>query len=160
MDCAATETALVDYHFAVGAPAQREAVHAHLCGCPACARRYLELKYAIDSGADLQARPSTAARLRLRAEVASLFPPARAARVRAFLTRPVPRYQVAAAMLCLLLLGGAGVIASWRAQTSGAVPILAQKHEAVPLREARRPRHPGFEAVDSARPMAVSLTYY
>ncbi len=162
MDCAATESAFIDYHFAVVSAELRDGVHAHLQGCAECARRYLELKYAIDSGAALAVRPSGPARARLRAEIAAMFPPTRLQRARKWLVRPVPRYQVAATMVCLLALGSVGLwaSASWRAQPSGSGPVLAQKQDELGPEPPSRRRHHSFEAVDSARPMAVSLTYY
>jgi anti-sigma factor RsiW len=163
VDCAATESALMDYHFSVASQEQRDGVHAHLRDCPECARRYLELKYAIDSGAAMSVRPSARTRARLRAEVATMFPPTRLKRVRLWMARPMPRYQVAATMVCMLLLVFAGVFAGWRGQPGSSGPVLAQKQDPTELREPepvrRGPRH-SFEAVDSARPMAVSLTYY
>ena len=82
MDCAETETLLIDYHFALGPGAQLEAVHAHLRRCIRCAQSYLDLKHAVDSGAALEAAPSPARRARLRAEVGAMFQPNRLARAR------------------------------------------------------------------------------
>jgi hypothetical protein len=157
MDCAETETLLIDYHFALGPGAQLEAVHAHLRRCIRCAQSYLDLKHAVDSGAALEAAPSPARRARLRAEVGAMFQPSRLARARQWLTRPVPRYQAAAA---------AALVGVLQLTAAGAVLGLRDRSEPVLAREAGSRgrgdpvlRHT-FESVDSARPMAVSLTYY
>jgi hypothetical protein len=150
---------LIDYHFAAVSDEQRDGVYAHLRDCADCARSYLDLKYAIDSGAALSLRPKAETRARLRTEVAALFPPTRLQRARRWLARPVPRYQVAATMMCMLVLLCAGLLASWRGQPSSSGPVLAQD-PSEPHPYVIRARHHSFDAVDSARPMAVSLTYY
>lgn len=161
MDCAATEAALPDYHFAQLAPPQLDELHRHLMGCRDCMQRYLELKYAMDSGAALGVRPSVGARLRLRAEVRRMFPAPPWQRARQWLVRPVPRYQAAAALAAaVLILVGGGAVLGPRLQSG---PVLADRRDAPELHYVGRSGsglRRGYEAVDTARPMAVSLTYY
>jgi hypothetical protein len=135
-------------------------VYTHLVACHNCSRRYLELKRAIDSGAALGARPSEVTRARLRALVRAEFRPTLIQRTRQWLGRPVPRYQVAMAASLLLLIS-AGAVVGLRGQGAAEAPLLAQQ----PATREHRPRiaqalHHDYEQVDTARPMAVSLTYY
>ena len=160
MDCAATEEALTDYHFAQLAPRQLDKMHEHLHRCGSCARRYLELKYAVDSGAALGQRPSAGARARLRAQVRELFPRTAWQRAHAWMVRPVPRYKAAAVVAAALFLVTAGVVLGPR-PPGGAVAANCQDAPEFHLVGRSKPRqHRGFESVDTARPMAVSLTYY
>lgn len=162
MDCAATEAALTDYHFAQLAPPQLDDMHQHLRGCPSCALRYLELKYAVDSGAAMGVRLSAGARARLRAQVRELFPQTSWQRAQRWMARPVPRYKAAAAMVvaAALLVIAAGAVLGPRGQT-GAVAANCQDTPGFQLVGRTKSRlHRGFESVDTARPMAVSLTYY
>lgn len=157
MHCAEIESSLIDYHFALGPSAQLDAVHAHLRRCSDCAQKYLDLKHAVDSGAALDVAPSPQRRARLRAEVGAMFQPSRLQRARQWLARPVPRYQAAAAaaMVGVILLTAAGAVVGLRERGE---PVLARESGS---RGRGEPvlRHT-FESVDSARPMAVSLTYY
>lgn len=160
MDCAETESMLVDYHFALGDSARLEAVHAHLRRCPDCTQKYLDLKHAVDSGAALGARPGPERRARLRAEVRAMFQPSRLQRAHQWLLRPVPRYQAAAAvaMASLLFLTAAGAMLGLRERASE--PVLARELTSRPSGRGERVLRHAFEPVDTARPMAVSLTYY
>ena len=163
MRCAATESMLIDYYFALATAEQRQVVHAHLRDCRSCMHLYLDLKQAVDGGAELGVRPSAKARARLRAEVAAMFQPTRIQRTRQWLGRPVPRYQVAAAMASGLFLVLIVAVLGLRGQVGTGGPVLAHRQDGVELGPRARPnralRH-GYEAVDTARPMAVSLTYY
>ena len=162
MDCAATEEALSDYHFAQLSPPQLAQMHQHLLGCRDCAQRYLEFKYAVDSGAAMGVRPSARLRSRLRAQVREMFPSPPWQRARQWLARPMPRYQAAAAALVasVLFLAAGGAVLGPRLQSG---PVLADRQDSPELRYIGRRdlklRH-GYESVDTARPMAVSLTYY
>lgn len=162
MDCAAIEAALSDYHFATLSPPQLEQMHQHLIGCSDCTQRYLEFKYAVDSGAAMGVRPSARLRSRLRTQVREMFPAPPSLRARQWLARPVPRYQAAAAALfaSLLFLAAGSAVLGPRLQTG---PVLADRQDAPPLRYIGRhglKLRRGYESVDTARPMAVSLTYY
>lgn len=161
MDCAATEAALSDYHFAQLSPPQLEQMHQHLLGCSDCAKRYLEFKYAVDSGAAMGVRPSARLRSRLRAQVREMFPAPPWQRARQWLARPMPRYQAAAALVAsVLFLAAGGAVLGPRLQNG---PVLADRQDAPELRYIGRrgPKlHRSYESVDTARPMAVSLTYY
>lgn len=162
MNCADIESTLIDYHFAIGTAEQLAVVHAHLRDCQDCARRYLDLKQAIDGGAALGVRPSALVRARLRATVRAEFRPTLGQRTRQWLGRPVPRYQVAVAASLLLLLA-AGAVLGRRGQAGTGDPVLARQQDRIESRALGRVdqalRH-DYEQVDSARPMAVSLTYY
>ena len=113
-ECCEIDELLVEYHFAAGLPTRRDRVHDHLIGCSACARRYFNLKQSIEQSAELGLRPSDKARTRLRAAVGALAegrsatagrPPSvvKLVALRRFFRAPVPRYQVAAAVLLVLL---------------------------------------------------------
>ncbi|MFO0578323.1 MAG: hypothetical protein U1A78_30325 [Polyangia bacterium] len=113
-ECCEIDELLVEYHFAAGLPTRRDRVHDHLIGCSACARRYFNLKQSIEQSAELGLRPSVKARTRLRAAVGALAagrsstggrPPSaiKLVALRRFFRTPVPRYQVAAAVLLVLL---------------------------------------------------------
>ena len=67
MDCDVIERDLVAYHFGVIEGEARRAVEEHLVGCPGCLRDFLTLKREIETE---DARPSRAAKERLRSAVA------------------------------------------------------------------------------------------
>lgn len=69
MDCPLIRGELVAYHFGSVDEATRDAVEAHLLGCPGCLRAFLALKREIET-AGASPRPSPAARERLRQAVA------------------------------------------------------------------------------------------
>ncbi len=73
-DCEAIQPQLVGFHFGVVTLAERASIEAHLMTCGACLRELLEVKRAIETGAD-SAPPSDALRLRIRASVARVFEP-------------------------------------------------------------------------------------
>lgn len=114
-ECCEIDELLVEYHFAAGLPTRRDRVHDHLIGCSACARRYFNLKQSIEQSAQLGLRPSEKARTRLRAAVSAMAAEGRSSTggrppsalklvaLRRFFRAPVPRYQVAAAVLLVLL---------------------------------------------------------
>ncbi len=70
MNCESIEPELVSYHFGLLEGDAREAVEKHLTVCPACVRAFVGLKRAIEVGEAEAARPSNAARARLRRAVA------------------------------------------------------------------------------------------
>lgn len=185
MECSEIDELLVEYHFAASPPARRDHVHAHLLECSPCARRYLNLKQTIEQSADLGLRPSERARTRLRAAVSLLAEESRPRRtssstaklaaLRRFFRTPVPRYQVAAAVLLVLL----GAFATrWRgpvdeprpeARLDGARPFPMVVNRELPAEAPELRSQPvqllvlpsGQRAViDSARTQAVSLTFY
>jgi anti-sigma factor RsiW len=138
MDCPLIRTELVAYHFGAADEEVRDAVDAHLVGCPECLRAYLRLKRHLEIGSS--ARPSAHVRERLRRDVEVAFRPTVRQRARRLLERPIPLYQglaVAAVALVLALV----------------LPRLA-RHDASVVSADPGPR------VDSARPAAVSLTLY
>ncbi len=67
MDCRVIEADLVGFHFGILDGESRARVDAHLAGCGACVKAFLATKRAIES--EGEARPSDAARARLRAAV-------------------------------------------------------------------------------------------
>jgi len=161
MRCATTESLLIDYHFALGEKEQLAELHAHLRDCRDCAPKYLDLKYAIDSGAALGVRPAAKTRARLRAEVGAMFRPALPRRIGQWLGRPVPRYQVAAVAASGLFLAAALAVLGLRGPAGPGEPVLAHRQDRGSARSfTDRARRHDYEAVDTARPMAVSLTYY
>lgn len=198
MECSEIDELLVEYHFAAGSPARRDHVHSHLLGCGVCVRRYLNLKHSIEHSAELGLRPSERARARLRAAVGTLAEEPRPRRsastakliaLRRFFRTPVPRYQVAAAVLLVLLgtfaarwhsseepalvarpggsLGGGDGMGSG----AGPLPMVVRRElpQAIPAQLPEGRQQPvqllvlpsGQRAViDSARTQAVSLTFY
>lgn len=70
MTCREIEPDLVGYHFGVLDDRERAAVESHLVSCPDCVAAFVALKRAIEIG-EQAARPSDAARARLRAAVAA-----------------------------------------------------------------------------------------
>ncbi|MCC6808228.1 MAG: hypothetical protein IT381_12455 [Deltaproteobacteria bacterium] len=90
MDCTLMRSELLAYYF--GTSERAADAGAHLLTCKDCLGAYLRLKHEIERGAGPE-RPSVAMRERLRAEVADTFRPSLSRRLRAWLERPVPRYQ-------------------------------------------------------------------
>ena len=70
MTCESIEPELVAYHFGLLEGDARDAVESHLATCPSCVRAFVALKRAIEVGEADPARPSRAARDRLRRAVA------------------------------------------------------------------------------------------
>ena len=164
MDCLATPPDLLRYHFGALPEDERAAIDAHLPRCQPCLLAYLRLRRAVEtpppgvSAGD--ARPSDAARARLRAAVAQHFRPRPRQRLWRLLGRPVPLYQSAAAALVLMLLTGLAVLRG--AARDAPSPALRPCVPAEPASsEVRTRRSPGayYEAVDTARPRAASLDY-
>jgi hypothetical protein len=145
MDCAAVASHLVAYHFGAVDDPERDAVDAHLLGCTACLKTYLALKRATEKNgsADAGAKPSAAAKARLRAEVAREFGEKKKAvpteNVRLF-ARRIPLYQglVAAAIAAAITLAAPAVIRRFSHPDVGA----------------------GAPEVDSSRSRAASLQIY
>lgn len=162
MNCADMESALLDYHFAVGSQEWRDTVWAHLRACAACARMYLDLKHDIDSGEGMQKRPRAAIREKLRAEVETLFRPGLFAELRRYLAQPTPRYRALLAMAAsaVLVLTAGALLPDRGPKKPGRE--WAQEHRLTPALQ------PNFAAlrtlprggVDTARLEAVSLTFY
>ncbi len=75
-DCESIRPQLVGFHFGVASLAERESIEAHLMTCRGCLRELLDVKSAIETGAD-GPRPSDAVRLRIRASLARAFEPPR-----------------------------------------------------------------------------------
>jgi hypothetical protein len=69
MTCDELRSELIPYHFGEVTGEVRRALEAHLPGCAACVTELLALKRAFET-ADDEARPTDAARARLRAAVA------------------------------------------------------------------------------------------
>lgn len=139
MDCTLIQGHLIGYHFATLADDERAAVEEHLVACGECLRTYLALKSFVDRGSPAEPGPSEAARLRLRAAVEARFRPTPARRVTRWLRRPVPLYQ---GLAVAALVAVAAVLA----------PAVAR----IVLHDDAR----STERVDSARPVAESLTIY
>jgi hypothetical protein len=134
MDCALVD--LVGYHFATLEHDERAKIDEHLVGCTACLRAYLALKHKVEDARG--ERPSEEARVRLRAAVEERFTPSAAARLRAWLGRPIPLYQgLAAAVVAVVI--------------AAIAPAIAQR-AAAPA--------PNGPYVDSARPVPESVTFY
>jgi anti-sigma factor RsiW len=140
MDCRDVREDLIAFHLGALTDERRAPFDAHLLACRACLRAYLELKRAVELDAGEEARPSEAARLRLRAAVAARFRPSLVARAGRWLRRPVPLYQGLTLALVLLAL-------------AALVPPLVR---ALP---SRAPRASGV-TVDTARQSAESLNIY
>jgi anti-sigma factor RsiW len=68
MSCEEIERTLTGFHFGVVSEEERAVVEAHLPGCPACVRAFVEIKRAIET-AEAVAAPSELARRRLRLAV-------------------------------------------------------------------------------------------
>lgn len=70
MTCSHFQADLPGYHFAVIDPDARDALEAHLAGCPTCIAAFIALKRSLETAADAP-RPSDTARARLRAAIAA-----------------------------------------------------------------------------------------
>jgi hypothetical protein len=140
VDCTLIQGHLIGYHFATLTDDERASVEGHLVECGACLRTYLGIKSFVERGAPHDELPREAARLRLRAAVEARFRPTPRRRVTRWLRRPVPLYQGLAAVA---VVAAAAVLAP-------ALAHVVQRH--VDARSAER--------VDSARPIAESLTIY
>ncbi len=134
MDCVVVD--LVSYHFGTLEEGARDAIDDHLLGCTACLRSYLALKRQVARGVGGEV-PSDAVRARLRGAVAERFRPSTLARARGWMSRPIPFYQgLAAAVLALVV--------------AALLPAFADK----------TPPAAGGRYVDTARPLAESLSIY
>jgi anti-sigma factor RsiW len=140
MDCSLIQAHLIGYHFATVSDDERREVEGHLVACTACLRTYLALKAHVDRGSRQDETPSEASRLRLRAAVEARFRPTPTRRVRRWLARPIPLYQGLAVAAVLAIAAALG-------------PTLARVVHPEPAARAA-------EQVDSARPVAQSLTIY
>jgi anti-sigma factor RsiW len=69
MTCQEAERELVAYHFGLVSEDARDALEAHLLGCSACLRAFLEVKRAVEIGED-SPPPSAASRAKLRGAIA------------------------------------------------------------------------------------------
>ncbi len=134
MDCVVVD--LAAYHFGTLDEGARDAVEEHLLACTACLRAYLALKRRTVAGAS-SGVPSDAARARLRAAVEERFRPSPIGRARAWMARPIPRYQGLAVALVALVF-------------AAVVPALVERP--APLA--------GGRFVDTARLTAASLGIY
>jgi hypothetical protein len=134
MDCGLVD--LVGYHFATMEDAERARVDEHLVECTACLRAYLALKHKVEDSRG--ERPSDEARARLRTAVEARYRPNIAARLRAWLGRPIPLYQGLAAALVAVVLAAVAPTLLARAPTPA----------------------PSGPYVDSARPVPESVTFY
>ncbi|MBI5517277.1 MAG: hypothetical protein HY909_26125 [Deltaproteobacteria bacterium] len=70
MNCERAKPELLGFHFGMAEAEARGALEAHLLGCPACLREYLELKRAVELPEEIEA-PSELSRARLRRAVAA-----------------------------------------------------------------------------------------
>ena len=149
MDCSVIAADLIAYHFGTTPDDARKRIDEHLLGCTDCLRAYLELKHHFASGVSRGARPSAAARQRLRAAVALEFTPSVPTRAVRWLRRPIPLYQgVAAAAVALALALIAPLVAETRAPSRARAP------------DDTNASAPRGERVDSARPAPESLSFY
>jgi anti-sigma factor RsiW len=139
MDCSLIQIDLVAYHLGAIEEPARERVEAHLVECAACVRAYITLKRHSEAGA---ARPSYAAKMRLRAAVSAEFETSPRARIRKWMRRPIPLYQgiAAAALIAIAALSA---------------PQVARLFARTPPAEMA-----GGERVDTARPSPDSLSFY
>lgn len=142
MDCSLIQVDLVAYHLGAIEEPARERVEAHLVACAACVRAFVTLKRHMESGA---AKPSEAARARLRAAVAAEFEPNAASRVKKWLRRPIPLYQGLAAAAVIAL-------AAMTAPKIAELASRAHGREPAPIADGER--------VDSARTSPDSLSFY
>ncbi len=106
--CERVEPELVAYHFGLVSGEERNRIEEHLASCASCERAFLEIKRAIELGAEAAAGPSKASRERLRHAVLREVAPETARR---WWERPVA-FAVAASVV---LAAGA----TTRAITSG-----------------------------------------
>lgn len=158
MDCVTIRPGLLAYHLGICDDDERERMGAHLLGCQACLRAYLAIKRAAEvlppDAGEGAPRPSQAARLRLRAEVARSFRRTPARRLRGLLGRPVPLYQAAAALLLLLL----GLLPVLSRSAPPGTEVAGRRLEGPMPARAPRSRRPleAREVIDTSRPEAVS----
>ena len=146
MDCSVISADLIAYHFATCDDDARARIDAHLLGCTECLRAYLAIKHHTDRGTSLDARPSDAARARLRAAVAAEFRPSLGARAARALRRPIPLYQSLAAAAAVVLVATA------------IAPMLARSDVPPPMQAPLVVRD--GERVDTARHTPDNLSYY
>jgi hypothetical protein len=142
MDCSVVEADLIAYQLATCDDEARAQIDAHLLGCTPCLRAYLALKHHVERGATLDARPSDAARARLRAAVAAEFQPTLATRAARALRRPIPLYQSLAAAAVIVLVAAA------------IAPILARNETQSPMQAT------GGQRIDTARRTPENLSFY
>lgn len=108
MDCADVQAELIPYHLGTLEEAAADAMDAHLLTCAACLRGYLQRKRSLELSLlpPADARPSPAARARLRAAVQATFRPRLSSRLWRLWVRPIPLYQGVFAMTVAVLLFG------------------------------------------------------
>ena len=93
MDCRMIQGELFAYALGTSSEDDRDRIDEHMLTCTTCLRAYLRLKRHVEHGASLGARPSDATRRRIRDDVAAMVRPRGVARVRGWLSRPIPLYQ-------------------------------------------------------------------
>ena len=124
MTCTQMEPELIAYHFGLVSGEARANIEAHLLECRACLRAFLDVKRAVETGAE-DAMPSRAARARLRMAVAREIGADRPARAWSWWERPMA-FAIAASVVLIAmpamraLTGGPG--APPYAMSSGHVP--------------------------------------
>ena len=180
MDCGRIEPLLIDFHFGYVGHGEAphpgyEVVAAHLRGCASCLSTYLDLKRDVDYGAASPARLPEPRRKSLRDAVAAEFRPSLLHRATGWLAAPSPRYQLAAALGIVLLIGGAaiglrgttpapGLARSGARSVTGIDPADATGVAPPPALltqsqyEAAWPHR--LRTIDTARERPASLTFY
>jgi anti-sigma factor RsiW len=103
MSCGEIQPELVGFHFGELSAATRSAVEAHLVSCGSCLADFLALKRAIETATG-EARPSEAARRRLRDAVAAEVAPEPAPRRWSWWERPTAFLFAGATVAVALLL--------------------------------------------------------
>jgi anti-sigma factor RsiW len=117
MTCSDIAPDLVPFHFGEIAPAERDAIEAHLLDCPECLADYLALKRQVET-AELDERPSESARLRLRRAVAQELGIETAPRPWAWWERPLAFGLAGAALAAAAMMVGVITTGDGRAPRS------------------------------------------
>lgn len=172
MQCADVQDELVSFHFATCSQPMREALREHLRACSACAQAYLDLKLDIESAESMAEKPSPRCHARLQRDVQAWLlpppvaepPPSRWQRVwqplALWLRQPLPRYRAA---FGVAVVSAASVLILSLLPRSATMPAPAHDDSAAPLPTPVRHLPDGTPLgcdFDSARPQAVSITYY
>jgi hypothetical protein len=101
MNCETMQGELVGFHFGAITDADRRGIEAHLASCPACLGAYFALKRDVET-AELEPRPSSLARERLRNAVARELRVSAGPVVHRWWERPLAFSSAAAAVVLAL----------------------------------------------------------
>ncbi|MBW2457880.1 MAG: zf-HC2 domain-containing protein [Deltaproteobacteria bacterium] len=131
MTCPDIAPNLVPYHFGEISTEARDEVEAHLLSCPDCLADFLALKRQVET-AELDERPSEAARLRLRHAIARELHIDPAPRPWSWWERPLAFGFAGAALAAAAMMVGVITAGEGTAPRSLAVDVPTMAEDAVP----------------------------